>query len=197
MSEQGGRSAIVERLRAMGQHVERDAAIIGAISRKLKALEAEGWQFEGADASFEILAQKLMGSFESRFTVLAYRATSEHPSGENIECCHAWVKVEVGGVTELAAAEGDGPVHAMDTALRRALIGFFPVLKEMRLSDYKVRVIDGKDATAAKVRVLIESTDGTSTWTTVGVSADLIDASRLALLDSIEYKLREVMPLSK
>ncbi|MDR3301678.1 MAG: citramalate synthase [Spirochaetaceae bacterium] len=195
MSEQGGRSAIVERLRAMGEHVERDAAVIGAISRKLKALEAEGWQFEGADASFEILAQKLMGGFESRFSVLAYRATSEHPSGENIECCHAWVKVEVAGVTELAAAEGDGPVNAMDTALRRALIGFFPVLKEMRLSDYKVRVIDGKNATAAKVRVLIESTDGASTWTTVGVSADLIDASRLALVDSIEYKLREVVNL--
>ncbi|MDR3325352.1 MAG: citramalate synthase [Spirochaetaceae bacterium] len=191
MSEQGGRSAIVERLRAMGEAVDREAAVIGAISRKLKVLEAEGWQFEGADASFEILARKLMGSFESRFAVLAYRATSEHPSPENLECCHAWVKVRVGKETELAAAEGDGPVNAMDKALRRSLVGFFPVLKNMRLSDYKVRVIDGKDATAAKVRVLIESTDGSSTWTTVGVSADLIDASRLALVDSIEYRLAQ------
>jgi 2-isopropylmalate synthase len=95
----------------------------------------------------------------------------------------------VDGQHEIAAAEGDGPVNAMDGALRRALTRFFPDLVQVRLSDYKVRVIDGNDATAAQVRVLIESTDGMSTWTTVGVSADIIDASRAALVDSIEYKL--------
>jgi 2-isopropylmalate synthase len=97
--------------------------------------------------------------------------------------------VLVDGQTEIAAAEGDGPVNAMDGALRRALGRFFPVLNDIRLSDYKVRVIDGNDATAALVRVLIESTDSQSNWTTVGVSADIIDASRAALVDSIEYKL--------
>jgi 2-isopropylmalate synthase len=189
MSEQGGRSAIVERLRTMGIKIDRDSPVIALIVKKLKALEAEGWAFDGADASFEILVRKIMESFHSRFTVLAYRATSEHPPGNGLECCNAWAKVLVEGQTEIAAAEGDGPVNAMDGALRRALARFFPVLNEIRLSDYKVRVIDGKDATAAKVRVLIESTDGTSTWTTVGVSTDLIDASRLALVDSIDYKL--------
>jgi 2-isopropylmalate synthase len=97
--------------------------------------------------------------------------------------------VWVDGQHEIAAAEGDGPVHALDVALRRALQGFYPKLKQVRLSDYKVRVIDGKDATAAKVRVLIESTDGVHTWSTVGVSTDIIDASRAALVDSIEYIL--------
>jgi 2-isopropylmalate synthase len=95
----------------------------------------------------------------------------------------------VDGQHEIAAAEGDGPVNAMDGALRRALTRFFPELERVRLSDYKVRVIDGKDATAAKVRVLIESTDGLNSWATLGVSADIIDASRAALVDSIEYKL--------
>jgi 2-isopropylmalate synthase len=189
MSEQGGRSAIVERLRAMGVKIDRDSPVIASISKKLKNLEAEGWAFDGADASFEILVRKIMGTYKSRFTMLAYRATSEHPSGDVLECCHAWAKVLVEGQTEIAAAEGDGPVNAMDGALRRALSRFFPVLNDIRLSDYKVRVIDGKDATAAKVRVLIESTDGASTWTTIGVSTDIIDASRLALVDSIEYKL--------
>jgi 2-isopropylmalate synthase len=106
-----------------------------------------------------------------------------------MECCHAWVKVFVNGQYEMAAAEGDGPVNALDGALRRGLLRFYPQLSKVRLSDYKVRVIDGKAATAAKVRVLIESTDGASSWMTVGVSTDIIDASCLALVDSIEYAL--------
>ncbi|MCL2127379.1 MAG: citramalate synthase, partial [Treponema sp.] len=101
----------------------------------------------------------------------------------------AWVKVLVGDQHEIAASEGEGPVNALDGALRRALTRFYPDLARVRLADYKVRVIDGKNATAALVRVLIESTDGQSSWNTVGVSADIIDASRAALVDSIEYKL--------
>jgi 2-isopropylmalate synthase len=99
------------------------------------------------------------------------------------------VKVLVDGKHEIAAAEGDGPVNAMDGALRRALARFFPQLGQVRLTDYKVRVIDGDAATAAKVRVLIQTSDGKETWTTVGVNEDIIDASRAALEDSIEYKL--------
>ena len=114
---------------------------------------------------------------------------SEYPTGETISCSHAWVKVLVDDREEIAAAEGSGPVNALDGALRRALKHFYPELEQMRLIDYKVRVIDGNAATAAKVRVLISSTDGRQNWTTVGVSEDIIDASRAALVDSIEFKL--------
>ncbi|MDR0550789.1 MAG: citramalate synthase [Spirochaetaceae bacterium] len=195
ISEMGGRSAIAERLRSLLPGVTRDAPVIARLSRRLKELEAEGWQFEGAEASFEILARKLSGRYESFFSILTYRVASEFYAGleealkPRIYPANAWVKVLVGSEEEIAAAEGDGPVNALDQALRRALSRFFPVLREVRLDDYKVRVINGSDATAAKVRVLIESTDGCTTWTTVGVSTDVIDASRKALVDSIEYKL--------
>jgi 2-isopropylmalate synthase len=230
MSEVGGRSAIAERARKIDPSITRDHPVIAELARKLKELEAQGWQFEGADGSFELLvrreiAAQLPAQLTAKlaplatkstlqnaaqlpaqsatqspaqgavllpapfFQIEAYRVVSEHPTGETLACSHAWVKVLVDGQHEIAAAEGDGPVNAMDGALRRALTRFYPQLGEVRLSDYKVRVIDGKDATAAKVRVLIESTDGIRRWTTVGVSEDIIDASRAALVDSIEYKL--------
>jgi 2-isopropylmalate synthase len=200
MSEVGGRSAIAERVRKIEPSITRDHPFTALLSEKLKELEASGWQFEGADASFELLVRRLIAEFpakkagalpvyKSLFKILAYRVVSEHPTGSSIACSHAWVKVLVGGRDEIAAAEGNGPVHALDGALRRALIHFYAELKHVRLLDYKVRVIDGNAATAAKVRVLIESTDGPRSWSTVGVSDDIIDASRAALVDSIEYKL--------
>jgi 2-isopropylmalate synthase len=199
MSEVGGRSAIAERVKKLDPAVTRDHPITAALAEKLKSLEAQGWAFEGADASFELMVRRELrnragnrkgaDSFKPLFTILAYRVVSEHPTGETIACSHAWVKVLVDGKDEIAASEGDGPVNALDGALRRALTRFYPELEKVRLSDYKVRVIDGKDATAARVRVLIESTDGVNTWSTVGVSEDVIDASRAALVDSIEYKL--------
>ena len=200
ISEMGGRSAIAERARRVCPGITKDDPLIAELSHRLKALEAEGWQFEGADASFEILARKISGKHSSFFTILSYRVASEyhgqeaaagrHGAGSDVEpAANAWVKVLVGDECEIAAAEGDGPVNALDGALRRALQRFFPELARVRLSDYKVRVIDGNDATAAKVRVLIESTDGNNAWTTVGVSTDVIDASRQALVDGIEYKL--------
>jgi 2-isopropylmalate synthase len=189
MSEVGGRSAIAERVKKIDPAVSKDHPVTAALALRLKALEAEGWQFEGADASFEILVRQELGKYKPLFKIEAYRVVSEHPSGGALACSHAWAKVWVEGQHEIAAAEGNGPVHALDGALRRALKHFYPELEQVRLSDYKVRVIDGKDATAAKVRVLIESTDGVNTWSTVGVSEDIIDASRAALVDSIEYKL--------
>ncbi|MDR1149803.1 MAG: citramalate synthase [Spirochaetaceae bacterium] len=189
MSEQGGRAAIAERVREFSADIDKNHPAVDALSRRLKALESEGWAFDGADASFEILVYKELGLYKNFFDVIAFRVQSEYPAGKLLECCHAWVKVLVNGQYEMAAAEGDGPVNALDRALRRSLLGFYPELAKMRLTDYKVRVIDGKDATAAKVRVLIESTDGMSSWTTVGVSADVIAASCLALVDSIAYKL--------
>ncbi|MCL2440676.1 MAG: citramalate synthase [Treponema sp.] len=189
MSEVGGRAAIAERVKKIEPDVHKDHPVIISLAEKLKALEAGGWAYEGADASFEILILRELGRYKPFFNIEAYRVMSEHPKGEKIECSNAWVKVLAGDQYEVAAAEGVGPVGALDEALRRALTRFFPGLAKMRLEDYKVRVIDGKDATAARVRVLIESTDGQRTWNTVGVSADILDASRAALVDSIEYML--------
>ncbi|MDR1596564.1 MAG: citramalate synthase [Treponema sp.] len=190
ISEVGGRSAIAERAKKIDPSITRDHPVTAVLAQKLKTLEAEGWQFEGADGSFELLVRRVLAvKYKPLFRIEAYRVVSEHPTGETLACSHAWVKVLVDGQYEIAAAEGDGPVNALDGALRRALTRFFPELQRVRLSDYKVRVIDGIAATAAKVRVLIESTDGINIWTTLGVSTDIIDASRAALVDSIEYKL--------
>jgi 2-isopropylmalate synthase len=196
VSEVGGRSVIAGRIGKIDNTITKDHPVTLALAEKLKNLEAEGWAFEGADASFELLVRRELmssregqGRYQPLFRIEAYRVMSEHPIGEFLACSHAWVKVLVGDQHEIAAAEGEGPVNALDAALRRALTRFYPDLAKVRLEDYKVRVIDGKDATAARVRVLIESTDGRRSWNTVGVSADIIDASRAALVDSIEYKL--------
>jgi 2-isopropylmalate synthase len=189
MSEVGGRSAIAERAKKVDPSITREHPVVNVLAERLKTMEASGWAFDGADASFELLVRRELGRYKPLFKILAYRVMSEHPTGEFIACSHAWAKVWVDGQDEVAAAEGDGPVNALDGALRRALIRFYPELEQVRLTDYKVRVIDGGAATAANVRVLIESTDGPNAWTTVGVSADIIDASRSALVDSIEYKL--------
>jgi len=189
MSEVGGRAAIVERVKKIEPSITKDSPVVAALAEKLKNLEAEGWAYEGADASFEILTRRELGLYKPFFSIEAYRVMSEHPTSEKLKCSHAWVKVLVGSQYEIAAAEGVGPVGALDDALRRALTRFFPGLAKMRLEDYKVRVIDGKEATDARVRVLIESTDGQRSWNTVGVSADIIDASRAAIVDSIEYVL--------
>ncbi|MDR0324395.1 MAG: citramalate synthase [Treponema sp.] len=192
MSEVGGRSAIAERVKKIEPSVSKDHPVIAALAEKLKKLEAEGWAYEGADASFEILIRQELGRYKPLFSIEAYRVFSEHPASDKIACSHAWVKVLVGTEYEIAAAEGVGPVGALDSALRRALRRFFPSLEKVRLEDYKVRVIDGKEAADALVRVLIESTDGQHRWSTVGVSADIIEASRAALVDSIEYVLMDL-----
>jgi 2-isopropylmalate synthase len=155
----------------------------------VKDLEQAGYQFEGADGSFELLVRKTIGKYKPFFELKHFRSIAQQPSSED-ECkAQAIVKILVDGQTEITAGEGDGPVNALDIALRKALERFYPALKSVRLSDFKVRVLNSADATAAKVRVLIESTDGTDAWTTVGVSTDVIEASWIALVDSIEYKL--------
>jgi 2-isopropylmalate synthase len=189
VSEVGGRSAIAERAKKIDPAITKDHPVTAALAARLKEMEAAGWAFDGADGSFELLVRRELGRYQPLFKILAYRVGSEHPTGETIACSHAWVKVWVDGQDEIAAAEGDGPVNALDGALRRALLRFFPEMEKVRLVDFKVRVIDGNAATAAKVRVLIESSDGQNHWSTVGVSEDIIDASRAALVDSIEYKL--------
>jgi 2-isopropylmalate synthase len=188
-SEVGGRSVIMERIKRFDPSATKDSPLVASVLARLKEMERLGYQFEGADASLELLMRKAAGKYEPFFELLHYRTIGEQPSPDRSRCAQALVKVAVEGVEELSAAEGDGPVHALDLALRKALERFYPALSGMRLKDFKVRVLDGGGATASTVRVLIESADERDAWTTVGVSTDIIEASWIALVDSIEYKL--------
>jgi len=187
-SEVGGRSVVLERMKKLDPTVTKDSPIVAQVVKRLKEMERLGYQFEGADASLELLMRKAAGKYRPFFELGHYRTIGEQPMPGKLSA-QAMVKIHVDGEDAISAAEGDGPVHALDLALRRALERFYPSLAGMRLTDYKVRVLDSKDASGATVRVLIESTDGEGAWTTVGVSTDIIEASYIALVDSIEYKL--------
>jgi 2-isopropylmalate synthase len=189
MSEIAGRSAVLARIQRIAPSVQKSDKVVDEVVAQLKTLEQQGYQFEGADGSFELLVRKALGTYQPHFTLEHYQIISERPAKNPLEGAAAIVKIVVNGTKEISAAEGDGPVNALDRGLRRALERFYPVLTEMRLTDYKVRVLEGNRATEAKVRVLIESTDGQAVWSTVGVSTDIIEASWFALGDSIEYKL--------
>ncbi len=186
ISEQAGTASVMVKLAEMGIELERERG--RAILEQIKILESEGFQFEGADASFELIVRRYMGEHIPQFDLGGFRIIVES-SGEAL-ISEASVKVtDAEGVLEHTAADGDGPVNALDRALRKALESFYPEIRGVRLVDFKVRVIDGKEGTAAKVRVLIRSTDSQHTWTTVGVSTDIIEASLMALVDSLEYVL--------
>lgn len=189
MSEVAGRSTILEKIRRFAPEVRRNDPIVSELMAAVKDLEAQGYQFEGADGSFELLVKKHLGRYKPFFKLHYYQTTGSNPRLEEGVCCCAQIKVDVGGEIEITAGEGDGPVNALDIALRKALEKFYPVVSNFRLVDYKVRVLDTKSATAARVRVIIESTDGETSWTTVGVSSDVIEASWIALVDSFELKL--------
>ncbi|NCC86760.1 MAG: citramalate synthase [Clostridia bacterium] len=192
VSEVAGRGTIVEKIKEYAKDLDKSSEQITEILSKLKELENYGYQFEAADASFELLVKKILGTYEKRFTLLMYKTIGEFPSPNDDLTASATIQVEVGGQTEITAALGNGPVNALDMALRKALMVFFPQIKDMYLSDYKVRVLEQNNTTASKVRVLIESSDGVSTWSTVGVSNDIIEASLIALVDSIEYALQKL-----
>ncbi len=151
-------------------------------------MEHQGYQFEGADASLELLIRRSFDQLEEVFAVESFKLLIEK-SSDNAVVSEAILKTRINGNTVYTAAEGNGPVNALDNALRKALVQYYPDIEQMHLSDYKVRVINEKDATAAKVRVLIESTDFDNTWSTVGVSENVIEASWEALVDSIRYAL--------
>jgi len=155
------------------------------ILAELKRLEAEGYEFESADASFKVLVKKLVHAHESFFALEGFRVIVEKRGPQEPCISEATVKIKVGDRTDIAAAEGDGPVNALDLALRKVLTNFYPHVEDMRLQDFKVRILDGDEGTAAKTRVLIESTDGVTQWGTVGVSENIIEASWEALLDSV------------
>lgn len=155
---------------------------------KIKQLEYEGYQFEGAEGSFELLLKEELGEFDPGFSLESFNVNASK-RGDRQVYSEASIKIKVGEEMYHTAADGYGPVDALDHALRKALETFYPSLRNMHLVDYKVRVIDGKDGTSAKVRVLIESSDRKETWTTIGVSNDVIEASWIALTDSLSYKL--------
>ncbi|MBI1322829.1 citramalate synthase [bacterium] len=187
VSELSGRSNLSEKLEEYG--IEHDQKLVAAILDKVVELENEGYQFEAADASFLLMVEKLAGRYRPPFEPLGFRVSVQHHSGEAGEVTEATIKVRIGDVVEHAVAEGDGPVNALDNALRKALMPHFPNLAEMSLADYKVRVINSRAGTAAKVRVFIESRDAGKVWGTVGVSENVIEASRVALFEAVQYKL--------
>ncbi len=188
-SEVSGRTTILSMIQKIVPGMEKNSPETGKVIDRLKELEYEGYQFEGAEGGFELLVRKTLGKYKPFFELETFKIIGEHPPLAEGQTASAVIKVKVDDKYEITAAEGDGPVNALDKALRKALEVFYPTLSDVHLTDYKVRVLDSNSATASKVRVLIESSDGDDTWTTVGVSKDIIEASWIALVDSIEYKL--------
>lgn len=189
ISEVSGKSTIFAEIQKMFPTIKKDSIEVKKITDRLKQLEYEGYKFEGAEGTVELLIRKLVGKYKPFFKLNHFKTMGEQPSNDANFSSTALINITVDGKNKMTAAEGDGPVNALDKALREALETFYPQLREVRLVDYKVRVLDSESATGAKVRVLIESTDGSENWSTVGVSRDVVQASWIALVDSIEYKL--------
>lgn len=190
VSELSGKSNVLLKGKELNIDFSKDGKSTDIILEALKKREAEGYHYEGAEASFELLVEKALGRYQPAFDLKGFRVVVERERGEHSKLLtEATLKVLVNGHEEHTVAEGDGPVNALDNALRKALERFYPALKETSLTDFKVRVVNAAAGTAARVRVLIESVDGKDAWTTTGVSTNLIEASWLALVDAIEYKL--------
>ncbi|MBI3990521.1 MAG: citramalate synthase, partial [Candidatus Omnitrophica bacterium] len=183
-----GKTNILIKAKEIGFDLTQDTPQAKKILEQLKELEHQGFEFEAAEGSFEVLMKKALGKHKKFFDLEGFRVIVEKRGNDKL-ISEATIKLRVKGVKEHTAAEGDGPVNALDNALRKALEEFYPTLAQMRLSDFKVRVLNAKSGTAAKVRVLIESRDQHDEWATVGVSENIIEASWQALVDSIEYKL--------
>jgi 2-isopropylmalate synthase len=189
VGELAGRANIMLKARTLGLQLEEKSPEAIAVLDQVKSLENQGYEFEAADASFELLLRKALGQYQPFFELVEYHVSIRKNSAHGFDACEATIKLSVAGEKVYTVAEGDGPVNALDAALRAALVRFYPRLEQMKLVDYKVRIIDSTHGTAAKTRVFIESSDGDSTWATVGVSYDIIEASWLALKDSVDYLL--------
>jgi len=189
ISDLAGKSNILRKAEEFGIHLDPDSPQIQDIITALKNLENEGFQFEAAEASFELLMKKALGLHKRFFDLIGFRTIIEKRREGEEPTSEATIMVRVGGRIEHTAATGKGPVNAIDNALRKALDKFYPTLKNVKLHDYKVRVLTAGKGTSAKVRVLVESGDEEERWGTVGVSVNIIEASYQALVDSIEYKL--------
>ena len=189
VSDLSGRSNILYKAQELGIEIDpKDEKILDVLN-DLKTMENSGYEFEGADASFELLVRKALGKYKKQFYIKSAKTLVEKKSEEDETISEATVEVQVDGVNEKTSATGNGPVNAIDGALRKALENFFPSLKEVQLVDYRVRVVSNKKGTDSVVRVLVESGDGEDTWSTVGVSENIVEASWKALVDSIDYKL--------
>jgi len=189
VSDLAGRSNIVYKAKEYGIELKNDGHAVQEILSRIKDLESQGYEFEAAEASFELLIQEALGRKKKNFRLVGFRVIDEKRKENEPPISEATIMVEVDGVLEHAAAMGNGPVNALDMALRKALTKFYPSLKEVELLDYKVRVLSSGEGTAASVRVLIESGDKKEQWGTVGVSHNVIEASWQAVVDSIDYKL--------
>jgi 2-isopropylmalate synthase len=186
VSELAGRATVLGKA---GRHLRgAEPAVVAQVLKEVQDREHEGYEYEAAEASFDLLVRKAVGTYRPKFELLSYRVNIEADApGETVT--EATIKVRVGDQVQHTVSEGDGPVNALDSALRKALLPFYPRLAELHLDDYKVRVVNARAETAARVRVVIEWRDGGDVWGTVGVSENIIEASWLALADSIEYKL--------
>ena len=189
VSDLSGRSNILVKAEEFNVNLDSKDPVTLEILEKIKELENQGFQFEGAEASFELLMRRALGTLRSFFSVIGFRVIDTKRHEDEMPSSEATVQVKVGGKIEHTAAEGNGPVNALDNALRKALEQFYPHLREMKLYDYKVRVLPAGKGTASMIRVLIESGDKSGRWGTVGVSDNIIDASYQALVDAIQYKL--------
>ncbi|OGX39826.1 MAG: citramalate synthase [Omnitrophica WOR_2 bacterium RIFCSPLOWO2_01_FULL_41_12] len=188
VSELAGKTGILIRAKELELDLSKEDPQTKRILKLIQNLEHQGYHFEAAEASFELLMKKALKKYKKFFELEGFRVVVEKRSDKKI-ASEAIIKLKVKGVKEHTAAEGDGPVNALDNALRKALKDFYPTLSKMHLSDFKVRVLEEKAGTASRVRVLIQSQDETDTWSTIGVSGNIIEASWQALVDSVEYKL--------
>jgi 2-isopropylmalate synthase len=188
VSDLAGKSNVEYKAKELGINLAKNDALSKKIVHDVKLMEDRGFQFDSADGSLSVLIKKAIGEFVEPFTLESFNVVTSR--SENKPCLsQATIKISVDGEEELTAAEGNGPVNALDHALRKALTKFYPQIKEMHLVDFKVRTLEGSEGTAASVRVLLDSTDGEDVWSTIGVSENIIEASWQALVDSIEYKL--------
>jgi 2-isopropylmalate synthase len=187
ISDLAGRSNIVMKARELGFDLTNATPELREMLNRIKTLEHQGYEFEAADGSLALLIRKALTHTQPPFVVDAYHVSVRREVDASV--CEAVVKVRVGNESEHRVAEGDGPVNALDAALRAALVRYYRQLEHVHLTDYKVRIIDSASGTAARTRVLIESSDGVSEWGTVGVNDNIVEASLQALVDSLEYAL--------
>lgn len=188
VSELSGKSTLVAKAKDLEFDLDKKSPKVKKLHKLIQHLEKAGYQFEAAEASFQLLLKRTLKKYKNFFDLLGFRVIVEKRE-DNKLISEATIKLKVKGTLQHTASEGDGPVNALDNSLRKALLGIYPALSQMHLTDFKVRVLDEKGGTAAKVRVLIQFQDEKDNWTTIGVSENIIEASYNALVDSIEYKL--------
>ncbi len=189
ISDMSGQSNVLVKAESLGYAFAKGSPEVQAVLTTVKRLESEGYEFEAAEASFELLLRRATGRYTPLFDLQEYHCSYRHTGDGLCDKCEATVKLKIAGTESYEVAEGDGPVNALDAALRKALTPFHPAIRDIRLEDYKVRIINGKQGTAARTRVHITSTNGIGTWGTVGVSDNIIQASWLALVDSYDSVL--------